>query len=59
MNRKQPTSSMATTVTETTHGLTYLVSRATEITAWQSVYAICHCCLTHGSCYWLRSLLTI
>jgi len=35
---------------ETTRGLTYSVARAVEVTAWQSFNAICHCCLTHGSC---------
>ena len=31
---------------------TYSVARATEVTAWQSFNAICHCCLIHGSCHW-------
>ena len=46
MNHDQSTSSMATTRMETTHGLTYSVVRAIEVTAWQSVDTICHCCLT-------------
>ena len=45
------------TTMETTHGLTYSVARATEVTTWQSVAAVCHCCLTHGSCHWTQSLL--
>ena len=32
-----------------TCGFTYSVSRAT---AWQSVDAVCLCCLTRGSCHW-------
>ena len=42
---------MATTRMETTHGLSYLVARVIEVTAWQSVNAICLCCLTNGSCF--------
>ena len=30
----------------------YSVSRVIEVTAWQSVNAVCHCCLTHSSCHW-------
>ena len=41
---------MATTRTETTYGLTYSVARAIEVTACQSVDAICLCCLIPGSC---------
>jgi len=41
---------MATKRTDTTHGLTYSVARATDITAWQSVDAVFLCCLTHGAC---------
>jgi len=40
--------SMATTRMETTRGPAYSVCRAIEVTAWQSVDAICLCCLTHG-----------
>jgi len=50
------------TRTETTHGLTYSMARAIDITAWQSVDAICLCCLTHGACVQvsgLQPLLTI
>ena len=54
VNLEQSTSLMATTRTETTHGLTYLVSRVTEVTAWQSVDAVCLCCLTHSSCHWTQ-----
>jgi len=50
MNHGQSNSSMATTRTETTHKLTYSVARAIDITAWQSVDAICVCCLTHSAC---------
>ena len=32
-------------------GLTYSEARPIEATAWQSVDAVCHCCLTHSSCY--------
>jgi len=54
MNHGQSNSSMATTRTENTHGLTYPVARAIDITAWQSVDTICLRCLTHGVCvsYW-------
>jgi len=49
-------SSMATTRTETTHGITYSVSRAVDITAWQSVAMpkrenmmnVCMCEVEHG-----------
>jgi len=37
MNHGQSNSLMVTTRTETTHGLTYSVARAIDITAWQSV----------------------
>ena len=50
MNHGQSNSSVATTRMENTHGLTYSVARAIDITAWQSVDAICLCCLTHGAC---------
>jgi len=50
MNHGQSNSSMATTRTETTRGLTYSVARALDITAWQSVDAFCLCCLTHSAC---------
>jgi len=50
MNHGQSNSAMATTRTETTHGLTYSRARAIDITTWQSVDAICLCCLTHGAC---------
>ena len=43
---EQSTSSIATTWTETTHRLTYSVARTIEVTAWHSVDAVCHCCLT-------------
>jgi len=52
---------MVTTGTETTHGLTYSVATATEVTAWQSIDAVYLCCLTHGACVkvtGLQSLLT-
>ena len=39
---------------ETNHGLTYSMAIAMEVTAWQSVDAICHCCLTPGSCHWTQ-----
>ena len=29
---------------------TYSMARAIDITAWQSVDAVCLCCLTHGAC---------
>ena len=46
---------MVTTRMETTHGLTFSVARVIEVTAWQSVNAVCHCCLTHGSqCHWTQ-----
>ena len=48
MNHEQSTSSMATTRTETTHWPTYSVARVIGV-AICTVYAICHCCLTHGS----------
>jgi len=54
MNHEQSTSSMATNRTEITHGLAYSVSRAIEITAWQSVSAVCLYCLTHGSYHWTQ-----
>jgi len=47
---------MATTTTETTYGLTYSVARAIGVTAWQSITAVCHCCLTHGYCHWIQDL---
>jgi len=50
MNHGQSNFAMATTRTETTHGLTSSMARAIDITAWQSADAICLCCLTHGSC---------
>ena len=50
MNHGQSNSSMVTTRTETTHGLTYSVARVIDITAWQSVDAVCVCCLTYGAC---------
>jgi len=40
INLEQSTSLMVTTRMETTHGLTYSVARAIEVTAWQSVNAI-------------------
>ena len=46
----QSNSSMATTRTETIHRLTYSVAREIYVTAWQSVNAICLCCLTYGAC---------
>jgi len=49
MNHEQSNSSMATTRTETTHGLTYSVARAIDITVWQSVDAVHLCCLTRGA----------
>jgi len=55
VNHEQSTSSMATARTETTCGLTYSVSRAREVTAWQSVNAICLCCLTDSSCHWTHT----
>jgi len=50
MNHGQSNSLMVTARMETTHGLTYSGARAIDITAWQSVYAIFLCCLTHGVC---------
>ena len=50
VNHGQSNSSMATTRMETTHGLTNSVARAIDITAWQSIDAVCLCCLTHGAC---------
>jgi len=32
--------------TQTQRPLTYSIARVIEVTAWQSVDAICHCCLT-------------
>ena len=37
---------------EPTHRLTYSVATVVEVTVRQSVDAICHCCLIHGSCHW-------
>ena len=34
------------------HGLTNSVARVIEVNTWHSVDAVCHCCLTHGSCHW-------
>ena len=48
MNHGQSNSSMATTRMENTHGPTYPVATAIDITAWQSVDTVCLCCLTHG-----------
>jgi len=45
---------MATTRMETTHGITYSVSRVLEVTTWQSDDAVSLCCLTHGSCHWTQ-----
>ena len=50
LNHGQSNSAMATTRMETIHGLIYSMARAIDITAWQSVDAICLCCLTHGAC---------
>ena len=50
MNHGQSNSVMATTRTETIHGLTYSMARVIDITAWQSVDAICLCCLTRNAC---------
>ena len=50
MNHGQSNSSMVTTRTEPTHGLTYSVARTIHVTTWQSVDAVCLCCLTHGAC---------
>jgi len=54
VNHEQPTS-MATTRTETTRGHACSVSRVVEVTTWQSVDAVCLCCLTHGSCHWTQT----
>jgi len=53
MNDGQSTSLTVTTRTETTHGLTYSVARKIEVTTWQSVSAVCLCCLTYSSCHWI------
>lgn len=61
MNNEQPASSIVTTTMETTHRLTYSVARVIEVSAWQSVNAICLCCVAHSSCIevkGLQSLLT-
>ena len=50
MNHGQSNSAMVTTRMETTHGLTYSMAGVIDITAWQSVNAICICCLIHGAC---------
>ena len=55
MNHGQSNSSMATTRTETTHG-PYSVTRVIDVTTWQSVDAVCLCCLTHGACVELTGL---
>ena len=47
MNHEQSTSLMVTTRTVTTHELTYSVSRVTEVTALQSVNAICYWIVCH------------
>jgi len=54
VNCEQSTSSMATTRTETTHGLTYSVARVTEVTTWQSDDAICLCRQTHCFSRWTQ-----
>ena len=54
VNHEQSIFSMATTRMETIRGLTSSVSRVTEVTAWQSVDAVCLCFLTHGSCHWTQ-----
>jgi len=64
LDHGQSNSSMVTTTTETTHGLTYPVARAIDITAWQSVDTVCLCCLTHGVCvsmfvYYSQAWLTV
>ena len=59
MNHEQSTSSMVTTRIVTTHGLTYSLARAIEVTAWQSVKAIYLCCLIHGSCVEVTGLLSL
>jgi len=48
------TSLMVTSRMETTHRLTYSLARVVEVTSWQSFSAVCHCCLTHGSCHWTQ-----
>ena len=61
MNNEQPASSIVTRMMETTHGLTYSVARVIEVSAWQSVNAVCLCCVAHSSCIevkGLQSLLT-
>ena len=61
MNHGQSNSSMATTRAETIHGHTYLMARTIHVTTWQSVDAVCLCCLTHSTCVevtGLQSLLT-
>ena len=60
LNHGQSTSLTATTRMETTHRLTYSVARVIKLTAWQSVNAVCLCCLTHCSCVEVtgQSLLT-
>ena len=60
LNHGQSTSLTVTTRMETTHGLAYSVARAIEVTAWQSVDAVCLCCLTHCFCVEVtgQSLLT-
>jgi len=50
VNHEQSTSLMATARMETTHELTYSVSRAIEVTTWQSVDAICHWTVCHCRC---------
>ena len=53
LNHGQSNSSMATTRTENTHGPTYPVARAIDITAWQSVDTVCLCCLdSRCLCHW-------
>ena len=54
VNHEQSTFSMVTTRMETIRGLSYSVSRVTEVTTWQSVDAVCLCFLTHGSCHWTQ-----
>jgi len=51
MNHEESTSSMVTTKTETTHGLTCSVARAIEVNTLQSVATICLCCLTQFLCW--------
>jgi len=38
----------------TTHRLIYSLARMMEVTSWQSFSAVCHCCLTQGSCHWTQ-----